>query len=125
MALLESAFREEIAKVLKEGYTEKEIEEAKKGIIQNGQVLRAQDAAVMDKLSNYQLFGRTFKHDEEFENRIKALSNNDILAAMKKYIIPEKISIVKAGDYEGATKKMAEKNKGKSGAMTGATPKKE
>ncbi len=125
VALLESAFREEIAKVLKEGYTEKEIEEAKKGIIQNGQVMRAQDAQIMDKLSNYQLFGRTFKHDEEFENRIKALTNNDILAAMKKYVIPEKISIVKAGDYEGAAKKMAEKNKGKTGAITGASPKKE
>jgi zinc protease len=120
VALLESAFREEIAKVLKDGYTDKEIEEAKKGIIQNGQVMRAQDGQIMDKLSNYQLFGRTFKYDEEFENRIKALSNNDILAAMRKYVVPEKISIVKAGDYEGAAKKMAEKNKGKTGAMTGA-----
>jgi zinc protease len=123
VALLESAFREEIAKVLKDGYTEKEIEEAKKGIIQNGQVMRAQDGAVMDKLSNYQLFGRTFKYDAEFENRIKALTNNDILAAMRKYVVPEKISIVKAGDYEGAAKKTAEKNKGKTGAMTGASKK--
>lgn len=123
VALLESAFREEIAKVLKDGYTEKEIEEAKKGIIQNGQVMRAQDGEIMDKLSNYQLFGRTFKHDAEFENRIKALTNDDILVAMRKYVIPEKISIVKAGDYEGAAKKMAEKNKGKTGAMTGASKK--
>ena len=123
VALLESAFREEIAKVLKDGYTDKEIEEAKKGIIQNGQVMRAQDGQIMDKLSNYQLFGRTFKYDAEFENRINTLSNNDILVAMRKYVIPEKISIVKAGDYEGAAKKMAEKNKGKTGAMTGASKK--
>jgi zinc protease len=120
VALLESAFKEEIAKVLKDGYTDKEIEEAKKGIIQNGQVMRAQDVQVMDKLSNYQLFGRTFKYDAEFENRVNALTNNDILAAMRKYVVPEKISIVKAGDYEGAAKKTAEKNKGKTGAMTGA-----
>ncbi len=39
---------------------------------------------------------------------------------MRKYVVPEKISIEKAGDYEGAAKKMAEKNKGKTGAMTGA-----
>ena len=123
VALLESAFREEIAKVLKDGYTDKEIEEAKKGIIQNGQVMRAQDGQIMDKLSNYQLFGRTFKYDAEFENRINALTNNDILVAMRKYVVPEKISIVKAGDYEGAAKKMAEKNKGKTGAMTGASKK--
>jgi zinc protease len=123
VALLESAFREEIAKVLKDGYTDKEIEEAKKGIIQNGQVMRAQDGQIMDKLSNYQLFGRTFKYDAEFENRINALTNNDILTAMRKYVVPEKISIVKAGDYEGAAKKMAEKNKGKTGAMTGASKK--
>ncbi|MCU0471664.1 MAG: insulinase family protein [Arcicella sp.] len=120
VALLESAFKEEIAKVLKDGYTDKEIEEAKKGIIQNGQVMRAQDVQVMDKLSNYQLFGRTFKYDAEFENRINALTNNDILAAMRKYVVPEKISIVKAGDYAGAAKKIAEKNKGQTGAMTGA-----
>ncbi len=105
-ARLEAAFREEIDKMLKEGFTAKEVEEAKKGWLQNNQVQRAQDGFLAGKLEDHLTFNRTFKWEEELENKVKALTPEQINAAMKKYIDPAKISIVKAGDFEGAAKKM-------------------
>ncbi|MDJ1501910.1 pitrilysin family protein [Xanthocytophaga agilis] len=103
---LEVAFQEEIKKVLTEGFTKQEIEEAKKGWLQNNQVSRAQDGYIAGKLEDNLTYNRTFKWDEEFENKVKALTPEQINAIMKKYIDPSKISIVKAGDFEKAKKKM-------------------
>jgi zinc protease len=43
------------------------------------------------------------------ERKIEALSVADINAAWRKYIDPDKISIVKAGDFAGAKTKAAKK----------------
>jgi zinc protease len=105
-ARLEAAFREELDKVIKEGFTAKEVEEAKKGWLQNNQVTRAQDGYLAGKLEDHLAYKRTFKWEEDFENKVKSLTPEQINAMMKKYIDPAKISIVKAGDFEGASKKV-------------------
>ncbi|MFD1819115.1 zinc protease [Pseudarcicella hirudinis] len=122
-ARLEAAFKEEMEKTLKDGFTATELEEARKGYLQSRQVGRAQDNALSGKLANYAYLNRTLKWDEDFENKIKALTPESILTAMRKNIDLSKISILKSGDFEGAAKKAAEK-KTQTGAMEGA-PKKD
>ncbi|MGH9365975.1 MAG: insulinase family protein, partial [Thermoanaerobaculia bacterium] len=99
---LEAAFREEIARALKDGFTEKEIQEAKSGWLQSRQVTRAQDPQLARTLSQYLFLKRTLAWDAGFEKKIEALTGEQILAALRRQIDPGKITTVKAGDFAKA-----------------------
>jgi zinc protease len=99
---LEAAFKEEIARMLKDGFTAEEVEAAKSGYLQSRQVSRAQDNELTSRLNNYLFLGRTLQWDADLEARIKALTPEQINAAMRKYIDPARISIVKSGDFNKA-----------------------
>ncbi|HSK73398.1 MAG TPA: insulinase family protein, partial [Pyrinomonadaceae bacterium] len=101
---LEAAFKDELAKMLKDGFTAQEIEEAKKGFLQRGQLSRAQDRELASKLNNYLFLNRTIAWDAELERKIQSLTAEQINAAMRKYITPDKITIIKAGDFAKAKK---------------------
>ncbi len=101
---LEAAFREEIARVLEKGYEAREIAEAKSGWLQSRQVGRAQDASLARTLATNLYLDRTLAWDAELERRVAALTEAEILAAMRKYLDPSKMSIVKAGDFAKSEK---------------------
>lgn len=96
---LEAAFKEEIEKMLKDGFTSEEIAAAKSGFLQSRQVSRAQDNELAGRLSRYLFIDRTLNFDQELDARIGALTNEQILNAMRKHIDPNKITIIKAGDF--------------------------
>ena len=123
LAKLEAAFKEEIEKVLKEGFTQKEIDEAKKSWVQARAVGRSQDGGLSSTLNSNLYLNRNMKWADDLENKVKSLTSDQILQASRKSIDLVKMSFVKAGDYEGAAKKMAEKAKNttsESGAVGGA-----
>jgi hypothetical protein len=64
-AKLEAAFQEEMARVLKDGFEEKEIAEAKSGWLQSRQVGRAQDAPLSRTLAQDLYINRTLAWDAE------------------------------------------------------------
>lgn len=109
LAKLEAAFKEEIEKVLKDGYTEKEIEEAKKSWLQGRQVARSQDNSLSNSLNNNLFLNRSLKFSEELDKKVNALTSEQILQATRKTLDLLKMSLIKAGDYEGAAKKKAAK----------------
>lgn len=96
---LEQAFKEEIEKVLKDGFTEEEIKSAKSGYLQSRQVSRAQDAALSGALGNNLYLKRTLAWDEDFEKKVEALTPKQIKAAFDKHIDYSKMVIVKAGEF--------------------------
>lgn len=101
---LEAAFKEEIARLLKEGFTAEEVVAAKSGYLQSRQVNRAQDAALARTLSSYLFLDRTLNFDADFESKIAALTPEQIVEAMRRHIDPSKITIIKSGDFaKGAT----------------------
>jgi zinc protease len=102
---LEAAFKDEIAKMLKDGFTADEIEQAKKGWLQAQQLSRAQDRELANRLQNYLFINRTVAWDAKLAESIQNLTAEQIVAAMRKYIDPNKISIVKAGDFAKAKAK--------------------
>jgi zinc protease len=106
---LEKAFREELDKVAKDGFTADEIKAARSGLLQSRMVGRAQDPGLAGTLNNYLYLNRTMNWDADFEKKIEALTPEQVNAAMKKHIDPSKISIIKAGDFAKAAKKAAEK----------------
>ena len=99
---LEAAFKDEIARMLRDGFTAEEVEAAKSGYLQSRQVSRAQDFELAARMNNYLFLGRTLQWDADLEAKIKALTPEQINAAMRKYIDPAKITIIKSGDFAKA-----------------------
>jgi zinc protease len=96
---LEQAFREELDRMLKDGFTADEVKEARAGWLQSRQVNRAQDAGLAIQLAGYAFLGRTLAFDAALEARVAALTPEMINTAMRKFIDPSKVTIVKAGDF--------------------------
>jgi zinc protease len=96
---LEAAFKEEIARMLKDGFTAEEVEAAKSGYLQSRQVSRAQDNELLNRSNTYLFLGRTWQWDADFEAKIKALTPEQINAAMRRSVDPSKLIIFKAGDF--------------------------
>jgi zinc protease len=67
--------------------------------MQSRQVSRAQDNELLGRSNTYLFIGRTFEWDADFEAKIKSLTPEQINAAMRKYVDPAKISIIKSGDF--------------------------
>ena len=101
---LEAAFKEEIQKVITDGFTAEEVAAAKTGWTQAQQVTRSQDNSLAGTLNNYLFINRTLKWVEDYEKVVNALTVEQINAAIKKHIRPEMISYVKAGDFAKAKK---------------------
>lgn len=99
---LEAAFKDEIARMLKDGFTAEELAAAKKGWLQSQQVSRAQDRELVNRLSGYLFLDRTLAWDAELEKKVAALTAEQIVTAMRKHIDPARISIIKAGDFAKA-----------------------
>ncbi len=102
---LEVAFKEEIQKVVNEGFTAEEIAAAKSGWTQSRTVARSQDGGLAGALNNYLFIGRTMSWDEAYEKKVADLTPEQINAAMKKHLKPDVINIIKAGDFAKAKAK--------------------
>ena len=104
IARLETAFREEVARALKDGFTADELRTAKAGWRQSNEIERAQDYALVATLRQYLLQGRTLAWDQRLEDAVARLTPADVLAAMRRHIDPARLSVVKAGDLSRAAK---------------------
>jgi len=99
---VEFSFTDELARTLQAGFTEKEVEGAKKAYLDSRLVSRSQDAALITVLANHEQQGRTMKWDEALEEKIRALTPDQITAAFRRHIDPKALTIVKAGDFKTA-----------------------
>lgn len=106
---LETAFKEEIQKIVTDGFTAEEIAAAKSGWSQQRTVGRAQDGQLAGALNNYLFIKRNFNWDEAYEKKVLDLTPEQINTVMKKYLKNEMFSIVKAGDFAKAKAKEAGK----------------
>ncbi len=101
---LEKAFREEIERASKDGFTSEEFEAAKAGWLKSQKVSRSSDGTVASRLNQYLFMGRDMNWDADFENKVDKLSLADVNAAIKKYLDYSKMIVVKAGDFNKASK---------------------
>ncbi|MDB5282487.1 MAG: pseudouridine synthase [Bacteroidota bacterium] len=97
---LVASYKDEIAKVLKDGYTEAELKDAKSGYLQSKEVGRSQDNQLVYKLANNLFLNRTMQWDEALDKKVEGLTVAQINAAMKKFIQPDKLTYVQAGDFK-------------------------
>lgn len=99
VAKLEAAFKEELERALRDGFTAEEVKAAKAGWLQSRQLSRAQDGELVARLASYLFLGRTLAWDAEFEKKVEALTPEQIVAALRRHIDPSKLTIIKAGDF--------------------------
>ena len=98
-AKVQVAFKEEINKVVTEGFTAEELAAAKSGWLQSQTVSRSQDNRLMGQLNNNLRIDRTMMWSEALEKKISELTVEEVNAAMKRHIDAEKMVYVRAGDF--------------------------
>ncbi len=105
---LDAAFREELERVFKDGFTPDEVAKAKEGLLDSRKVTRAQDASVARIMASNLFLGRTYAFDAQLEKQIAALTPAQVLTAVRKHLDLKKLSMVKAGDFEGRPSTVAQ-----------------
>ena len=97
---VEASFLDELKKTLANGFTEKEVSEAKKAYLDSRIVGRSQDAQLVRLISTREEYGRTLDWDAQMDAKLGALSAEQVSAAFRKHVDASAISIVKAGDFK-------------------------
>jgi zinc protease len=97
---VEKAFREELHEFLTHGPSGKELSDAQQAYVEAQKVSRTADAAIAGQIVSNLRLGRSFAHAREQEQRITALTPEDVKAAFRKYIDPNKLVIIRAGDFK-------------------------
>jgi zinc protease len=98
LARVDADVREELARVLKDGFTAAELTGAKSGLMQQRIQTRADDGALAAGWTSYIYRGRTFEWSADFERRLMAVTLPQVNAAFRKAIDPARMSVVMAGD---------------------------
>jgi zinc protease len=92
--------KEEVERILRDGVGAAELDRAKVGYLQQQQVQRSNDTLLAFLLSQDLHVGRTMLFQAELERKIRDLKPEAVNAALRKYIDPNKLSVVTAGDFE-------------------------
>ncbi|HUN91337.1 MAG TPA: pitrilysin family protein [Burkholderiaceae bacterium] len=95
---VEAAVKEELERALKEGFSAQEVTEARDGMLQQRQMLRSSDPRLAALWVNYLDLDRTFAFSTQYEERLRRLEASDVVAAMRRYLDPAKMTVVIAGD---------------------------
>jgi zinc protease len=99
LAKLEAAFRDELERAARDGFTSEELEAAKTGWLKSRKVSRSDDNDLASTLNWYLFLGRDFLWDAKRESAVEALKLEDVNAVAKKYLDASKAIVVKAGDF--------------------------
>jgi zinc protease len=99
---VEAVFKEELAKLLDQGFTVEEVEAAKKSWQQAQLVNRTIDGNLVGHLTSFRFWNRPMTFMNKLEQDIQALTPEQILAAVKRHIDPSSLSFFRAGDFAKA-----------------------
>lgn len=100
MDILAKVIREELDKLLKDGITEEELARAKQGYLERRRLRRAEDSGILGLLSQNLFLDRTPEYQQQYETAISELTVEDVNQALREHIDPEKMVIVRSGDFE-------------------------
>ena len=103
LAKVEFGFKEEMARMLKDGFTDAEVADAKSGLLQGKRVSRSQDRELSGTLMSHLYVDRTMQWNKAYESTMKSLTAADVNKVMNKYLKVADFSIIKAGDMSKVT----------------------
>jgi zinc protease len=102
MPRVETAFQEELARALKDGFTADEVEKAKQAWLDERAVSRAEETSIASMLVSRERWGRTMDWDAKLEAAVAAVTPQQVNDAFKRHLDPAALCIVKGGDFKKA-----------------------
>jgi zinc protease len=97
-----AAVREELDRLLKDGVTAPELENARQGYLQHQEVARTEDPTLARILEDTLYAGRTMDYYTNLEQHIRGLTADEVLTAFRKHVDPKRVFIAVAGDFRAA-----------------------
>ena len=85
---------------MKDGFTAKELSEGQRGLLNYRRLSRARDAAVAAGIVNNLHIGRTFARSAQVDAELQALTVEQVNAALRKYLSPDRFVYGFAGDFK-------------------------
>ncbi|MFG6486417.1 M16 family metallopeptidase [Roseateles sp. BYS78W] len=101
-ARVEAALNEELARFVRDGITQAELDTAKRAMKAQSDTWRSEDGSVASAIAGHLERGRQFKWNAELDARGEALTLAEVNAAIKRWIDPTKANWSWAGDFDKA-----------------------
>lgn len=98
-AKVEAAFKEEIERARRDGFSVSELEDGKRGLLSLRRLTRAQDPQLARILASYIDLDRTMATAAAVDEKLQSLTLDQVNAALRKYIEPQRFLIGVAGDF--------------------------
>ncbi len=95
---LEIAIKEELARALKDGFTADELAKAKSGLLQQRVQARTSDGTVASGWNSNLYLKRSWAWSQAMDDKIQAVTLEQVNDSFRRYIAPAKMSIFIAGD---------------------------
>jgi len=100
LAKVEKAFKEELARAIKDGFTAQELAEGKRGLLAFRKLSRAQDRNLAGGLTNNLDLERTFAVSQRVDDALSQLTLEQVNAALRTYVKPDSFVSAVAGDFK-------------------------
>lgn len=97
---VEAAFKDELARSLKDGFTQAELDEARAGLLNFRRLSRAQDGALTSQISGNLYVGRRFDFAQKTDEAIARLTLAEVNAAWRRHIDPSRLVVAWGGDFK-------------------------
>lgn len=95
----EAAVRDELEKVLREGFSPLEVSQAKSAILRGRRQYLTQERGVAGILADNLYWGRTLEWREQRDKQYEELTPEQVNAVLRKYLDLSRLSAVLAGDF--------------------------
>lgn len=99
-AKVETAFKEEVERLLKDGFEQKELDDAKQGLLSSRRLSRAQDGNLAGALASNLKLQRTFAVSQKVDDQIAAATLEQVNAAIRKHLQPGSFVVGFGGDFK-------------------------
>jgi zinc protease len=97
---VERAFREELDRALKDGFTDAEVEAGKKALLSRRRLARAQDDGLAQALARNLELGRTFAVSGQVDQAIGRLTASQVNLSLRSHLKSDAMTNVVAGDFK-------------------------
>ncbi len=95
---VEQAVREELDRLRRDGFSQRELDDARRGALEERRMARSDDGTVASAWVVNMDLGRTFAFSRQLEDRVRALTVAQLNDAVRRYLDPAHLTIVIAGD---------------------------
>lgn len=97
---VETAVREELARAVKEGFTQAELDQARNGLLNFRRLNRAQDGAMAGALAQNLYLERDFLLSQRIDDALAKVTLEQVNEAFRRYVKPDNLVIAWGGDFK-------------------------